>query len=134
MDHRTAGDVPLRPEGSAGLLRPDTGEVFVIGDEWRGTWSDLFTRFAEELDANPPSLSLPFRVAYAVAWLWEGLYRLLRVGSAPLLTRYRVLVAGRDCHFVSDKARRLIGYQPQVGMTEAIRRSVAWYRAEVGEG
>jgi nucleoside-diphosphate-sugar epimerase len=110
------------------------GAVFVIGDEWRGTWRELFTRIAEELDTNPPRLSLPLCLAYAVAWLWEGLYRLLRVGSAPLLTRYRVLVAGRDCHFVSDKARRLIGYQPKVAMDEAIRRSVAWYRAEVREG
>jgi nucleoside-diphosphate-sugar epimerase len=110
------------------------GAVFVIGDDWRGTWRELFTRIAEELGASPPRLSLPLRLAYAVAWLWEGLYRLLRVRSAPLLTRYRVLVAGRDCHFVSDKARRLIGYQPKVGMDEAIRRSVAWYRAEVGEG
>ena len=110
------------------------GEAFVIGDDWRGTWRELLTRIAEELGARPPRLSLPLRPAYAVAWLWEGLYRLLRIRSAPLLTRYRVLVAGRDCHFVSDKARRLIGYQPRVGMDEAIRRSVAWYRAEVGEG
>jgi nucleoside-diphosphate-sugar epimerase len=110
------------------------GSVFVIGDEWRGTWRDLLTRIAEELDASPPRLSLPLRPAYAVAWLWEGLYRLLRLSNAPLLTRYRVLVAGRDCHFVSDKARRLIGYQPRVGMEEAIRRSVAWYRAEAGRG
>ena len=110
------------------------GEVFVIGDDWRGTWRELFTRIAEELEAKSPRLSLPFRLAYAVAWLWEGLHRLLRVKSAPLLTRYRVLVAGRDCHFVSDKARRLLGYEPKVGMDEAIRRSVAWYRAEVGEG
>ena len=110
------------------------GAVFVIGDDWRGTWRELFTRIAEELETRPPRLSLPLRLAYAVAWLWEGLHRLLRVRSAPLLTRYRVLVAGRDCHFVSDKARRLIGYEPRVGMDEAIRRSVAWYRAEVGEG
>ena len=106
--------------------------VFVIGDDWRGSWRDLLTRIALELGAPPPRLSLPLRLAYAIAWLWEGLYRLLRVRSAPLLTRYRVLVAGRDCHFVSDKARRLIGYDPKVGMDEAIRRSVAWYRAEVG--
>jgi nucleoside-diphosphate-sugar epimerase len=108
--------------------------VFVIGDDWRGTWRDLLTRIAEELGVPPPRLSLPLRPAYALAWLWEGLYRLLGVRSAPLLTRYRVLVAGRDCHFVSDKARRVIGYQPRVGMDEAIRRSVAWYRAESGRG
>jgi nucleoside-diphosphate-sugar epimerase len=107
------------------------GEVFLIGDEWRGTWRDLFTRIAVELDAKPPRLSLPLFAGYGIGWLWEGLHHLLRIRSAPPLTRYRVLVAGRDCHFASDKARRLIGYQPMVGMDEAIRRSVASYRAEV---
>jgi nucleoside-diphosphate-sugar epimerase len=104
--------------------------VFLIGDAWRGTWRDLFTRIAVELDSKPPWLSLPLSVGYGIGWSWEGLYRLLGIRTAPFLTRYRVLVAGRDCHFASDKAWRLIGYQPKVGMDEAIRRSVAWYREE----
>jgi nucleoside-diphosphate-sugar epimerase len=50
------------------------------------------------------------------------------VRRAPLLTRYRVLLAGRDCHFVSDKARELLGYRPRVGIEEAVERTVSWYR------
>jgi UDP-glucuronate 4-epimerase len=29
-----------------------------------------------------------------------------------------------------DKARRLLGYDPQIGMEEGIRRFVAWYKAQ----
>jgi nucleoside-diphosphate-sugar epimerase len=49
---------------------------------------------------------------------------------SPALTRYRVLLAGRDCHFASDKARRLLGYEPSIPLEEAVRRTVEWYRAE----
>ncbi|MFC1706014.1 NAD-dependent epimerase/dehydratase family protein [Planctomycetota bacterium] len=105
------------------------GETFVIGDDAAVSWRELFSRFATELGAKPPWVSLPFVLAYLIAWKWEVVYRLLRIRRAPLLTRYRILLAGRDCHFVSNKARELLGYAPEVGLEEAVRRTVAWYRS-----
>ncbi len=111
------------------LLHPRAaGEDFVIGDDGELSWRELLARFARALDAAPPRRSFPLPLAYAAAWLWEGVYRLLRVRRAPLLTRYRVLLAGRDCHFVSDKARELLGYRPRIELDEGIARTVAWYR------
>ena len=102
------------------------GEVFILGDEPAVSWRDLFTRLARALGAPPPRLNVPFAPAYALAGGWEAAYRLLRVRRAPLLTRYRILLAARDCQFRSDKARELLGYKPQVGLDEAIARTVAW--------
>jgi nucleoside-diphosphate-sugar epimerase len=104
------------------------GESFVIGDEGELSWRELLGIFSRSLGVSSPRRSVPLPIAYAAAWLWEGIYRLLRVKRAPLLTRYRVLLAGRDCHFVSDKARALLGYRPRVGIEEAVERTVAWYR------
>jgi nucleoside-diphosphate-sugar epimerase len=104
------------------------GEVFVIGDEGELSWRELLALLARALGAEPPRRSVPFPVAYAAAWLLEGVYRLLRARRAPLLTRYRVLLAGRDCHFVSDKARAILGYRPRIGLEEGVARTVAWYR------
>jgi nucleoside-diphosphate-sugar epimerase len=106
-------------------------ETFVIGDEGELSWRELLALFARELGAPAPRRSLPLALAYAVAWAWEAIYRLLRVRRPPLLTRYRALLAGRDCHFVSDKARALLGYRPRVCLEEAVRRTVAWYRGEL---
>lgn len=104
------------------------GEVFVIGDEGELSWRELLALLARALGVEPPRRSVPFPLAYAAAWLLEGVYRLLRARRAPLLTRYRVLLAGRDCHFVSHKAHAILGYRPRVGLEEGIARTVAWYR------
>ncbi|MCK5799029.1 MAG: hypothetical protein KAI47_17675, partial [Deltaproteobacteria bacterium] len=108
-----------RPEGAR--------ETFVIGDDGEITWRQLFSSFAEGLGVRPPRLSLPFPLAYAIAWAWEGLYSLFRVQRAPLLTRYRTLLAGRDCHFISTKAKRLLGYKPTIDLGEAVARTARWY-------
>ncbi|MBI5481813.1 MAG: NAD-dependent epimerase/dehydratase family protein [Deltaproteobacteria bacterium] len=103
-------------------------EDFVIGDDEPVSWRDLFTLFARELGVRPPRLSVPLWVAYPIAAALEGAYLLVGAKEPPLLTRYRILVAGRDCSFRSAKARRLLGYAPAVGLVEAVRRTVAWYR------
>jgi nucleoside-diphosphate-sugar epimerase len=104
-------------------------EDFVIGDDEPVSWRDLFTRFARALGVRPPRLSVPLWLAYPVAAALEGAWGIVGAKDPPLLTRYRILVAGRDCSFRSGKARRLLGYAPTVSLDEAIRRTVAWYRA-----
>ena len=106
-------------------------QIFVIGDGGEVTWRELLSRFARALEVSPPRLSLPLPLLYPIAWAWEAIYRLLRVRRPPLLTRYRLLIVARDCHFVSDKARELLGYAPRVDLEEGVRRTVAWYRQEV---
>ncbi len=103
-------------------------QVFVMGDPDPVSWRELFERIAGALDAPPPRLNLPELVAYPLAGTMELGYRALGIRKPPLLTRYRVLLAARDCHFVSDKATRLLGYAPSVGLDEAITRTVSWYR------
>lgn len=104
-------------------------QVFVLADPWRVTWRELFDRFARELGVAPPWLDAPYGPAMAVAGGLEGLYRALGVERAPPLTRYRVLVAARDCWFSSEKAARILGFAPRVDLEEAVRRTVGWYRS-----
>ena len=105
------------------------GEAFLITDglpiDWR-TFTEAICRVA---DLRPPRMSLPYWPGYAVAWSMEMAYSLLRVRSAPLLTRYRIGNGGRDYHFSIDKARQRLGFAPAIGLDEALRRSAAWLRA-----
>jgi nucleoside-diphosphate-sugar epimerase len=105
-------------------------EVFVIGDPQPVPWRELFERLATTLGAPPPRLNLPELLAYPLAGGLELGYRALGLHRPPPLTRYRALLAARDCHFVSDKATRLLGYTPTVCLDEALARSVAWYRRQ----
>ncbi|HEY3358978.1 MAG TPA: NAD-dependent epimerase/dehydratase family protein [Polyangia bacterium] len=104
------------------------GEAFVLGDPEPVTWRDLFARFARALGVAPPWLSVPLAAAYPLAAGLEAAWTLAGARAAPPLTRYRVLLAARDCSFSSAKAARLLGYAPRVGLDEAVRRTVAWYR------
>jgi nucleoside-diphosphate-sugar epimerase len=103
------------------------GEAFVITDGLDITWRVFTEKIADALGAKGPCYSIPFCLGYALAIGMEGLYKLIRSESSPLLTRYRICNAGIDYHFSIDKAKRMIGYQPTVGVDEAIRRSAQWY-------
>ncbi|MCD6498501.1 MAG: NAD(P)-dependent oxidoreductase [Deltaproteobacteria bacterium] len=117
-------------EGLVATLEPEAaGETFVLGDDWPITWKELLTKIALALGARPPFLSFPFGplrlVGRAADWMADRFEHRL---SFPV-TEYRVLLAGRDCHFVSTKARRLLRYRPLIALDEAIDRTVAWYRS-----
>jgi nucleoside-diphosphate-sugar epimerase len=107
-------------------------ESFVMGDPRPVSWRELFEGLARALGGPRPRLNLPELLAYPLAGGLELGYRALRIRRPPPLTRYRILLAARDCHFVSHKARDLLGYRPRIELEEAIARSVAWYRSLSG--
>lgn len=100
------------------------GEVFYITDEDPIEMRAFFTRYLGASSIELPNRSVPaFPVAMA-ARLVEGLWRLFRPNSKPPLTRFGVALLSLEHYIETDKARRLIGYEPLVtidaGM-EAIR-------------
>jgi len=105
-------------------------QVFVLGDDEAISWADLLALFARELQVAPPRLNLPELLAYPLASGMEAAWRMVGAERAPPLTRYRILLSARDCQFSSAKAKELLGYRPGVDLQEAVRRTVAWYRAE----
>ncbi len=109
----------------AATHRDASRETFVIGDPWTLTWRGFFEVLATGLGVRPPWVSVPLPAAWVTAGLSELMASVTR--GEPRITRYRVLLAGRDCHFVSSKAARLLGYRPRVGLAGAVHRTVRWY-------
>jgi nucleoside-diphosphate-sugar epimerase len=103
------------------------GEAFLITDGLEITWKEFTERFADLLGVKRPRLSVPYRVAYALAFFLEAAYKLFRISASPLLTRYRISNGGRDYHFSIEKAKRLLKYEPSVGFDGAVQRTVKWY-------
>jgi len=115
----------------AGEVEGAAGRTYVIADGVRITWRELMDRICDELGRERVRRSVPFAAAWAAACVVEDAARLLRLERPPLLTRYRVLVASRDCYFHPGRARRELGYEPVVDLDEGIRRTVAWVRAQI---
>lgn len=95
----------------------------------------LVTDLAEEmftaLGTKARFIRLPFMPVYAAAAVLEAIWKLLRIyDKPPALTRYNVCTLGRSQIFSIDKARRELGYEPKISLSEMIRS----YAEEYGRG
>ena len=73
---------------------------------------------------------VPFSVAYVWCYLMELIARLLRTKQMPFLNRYFILQLNQECHLDASKARRELGWVPQISLEEGTRQYVQWRRAE----
>ena len=109
--------------------RPEAiGEVFILaGDEYRPL-NEIFELVAEAVDAPPPRLRLPVWPFYAAGAVMEKIC--VPLGIEPPIYRRRVAFFTKSRAFTSDKAKRMLGYQPQVDLRTGIRQTADWYRAQ----
>lgn len=113
---------------AAGASEAAVGEAFNISDGTNATWEDYVSRFAAALGYRRPRINLPFPLAMGIARAMEAPHRVLRLSGRPLLTRHAVYLLGVDQEYPVEKARRVLGFAPGVGLEEGIERSAAWLR------
>lgn len=117
-------------------LRNDAalGEAFNLTDELDITWKRFLGDLAEGLRCPEPRWSVPYGVAFGIAFALEHGYRLLRrtarVKTRPLLSRQAVHVLGRDQDFSSRKARETLGWAPRVSYRDGLAATIEWLREE----
>ncbi len=102
------------------------GETYNLSNDGVITQSEYFNKIAAVLDAPPVTRTVPYKVAYSVAFLKELWGHMVRKKTPPLVTRYSVWLIGRRCFFSSEKARAELGWQPTVGYDEGVEQSVRW--------
>jgi nucleoside-diphosphate-sugar epimerase len=104
------------------------GEVFTIAGPQYTTIRELADTIAAVQDVKPGRLRVPFLPVYWAAVVCDVLCRAIRV-SPPLYPR-RVEFFELDRAFSTEKAQRLLGYQPKVSLREGLARTAAWYREQ----
>ena len=104
------------------------GETFIISDGLDINWRQFIEKICQQLQVPTPQISINFKLAYMLATVMEGIYKLLHIKKVPPITRYRICNAGRDYHFSIEKARKILGYSPRIDLNEAIRRTAQWYK------
>ncbi len=92
----------------------------------------LVTELAEEMFAalgtKARYIKLPFMPVYAVAGILEIVWKLLKIyDKAPPLTRMNVCTLGRSQIFSIEKAKKELGYEPKVSLSEMIRKYAEEY-------
>lgn len=118
---RLAGD-----SGRAG------GQVYNAVDDGEVTWREFFTWLCQDLGCAPPTRSFPAALAWPAAILIEAAAKLAGRKESPPINKYRVRAVMADNHYSPDKAKRELGYRPEISTREGLRRTAAWYRAYSG--
>lgn len=104
------------------LERGRPGEVYYITDEDPQVLRSFLTRYAATAGIVLPDRSFPRPLVDVVAFVVEGLWRLLAPSRKPPLTRFGTASLSRDMWIRSDKARRELGYEPRVTIEEGLTR------------
>jgi dihydroflavonol-4-reductase len=104
------------------------GEVFILGGPDAPTLHEWYKTIAEILGVKPAKLRLPVWPFLAAGATLEVLFKPL--GKQPPLHRRSVHFFTHDRWFDISKARRVLGYEPKVGLREGMERTAKWYKEQ----
>lgn len=105
----------------------DNGKTYLIADEKYHTLNHLVTAIAQAMGLNLRIHQLPFLPLWIAALLTEMVYKPFP-GVDPPLFRRRVDWFRQNRAFSIEKAKRELGYQPQIGLEQGLAQTAKWYR------
>lgn len=125
---------PLNP--SALDLEPTNplqvaGQVFIITNGEPVRFWDLTRRVMLGFGASPKDVDKPkIILSKGLGWFfaWAAEWASWVTGKEPTFTRLRVEYMCGTRYYNIEKARRVLGYEPDVGMEEGIQKTIEWWR------
>jgi nucleoside-diphosphate-sugar epimerase len=105
-----------------------TGEIYILADEKAVPMKTLIEISARALNVPAPKRHIPLPVAMAMALLMETAAKLM--SRSPMLTREVVRGFAATRAFDTSKARRALGFHPEVGLDGGIRATINGYASK----
>jgi nucleoside-diphosphate-sugar epimerase len=113
---------------------PAAGSVyFITQGEPVNVWqwiSELLTA----LEMPPLRMRVPLWMALGASIALEGVYRALSLKGEPFLTRFLANEVAMSHYYDISRAKRDLGFKPQIDMQEATRRAVEYLRNGTRKG
>jgi nucleoside-diphosphate-sugar epimerase len=109
-----------------GTVPAAAGRTYILAGPEVTTLNALARIIADEAGVPPPRLHLPVWPFWIAGAACEALCAPL--GIEPPLYRRRVDFFTKSRSFDISRARAELGYTPQVGLRDGVRRTLAWYR------
>jgi len=98
------------------------GEVFIIAGEQAVPVHELVEVISAEWGVNPPKLHLPIALGLFGGYSLEVVFKLL--GKAPPFSRRSVDFFLKHNAYDISKAKRMLGYSPQVDLRTGIQKTI----------
>jgi len=113
----------------AGTHPAAVGNGYLVHDGGGGpTLQEACARIAGTIGKRPPTLHVPYAVAYAAAWVAQGVWSALRLRGAPLLLTNDVKSFGSQWHIANDKVTRELGWTPRVSLADGMDAALEYLR------
>ncbi len=103
------------------------GNVYNISNDRPLTQQEIFYAIADDVDGKRPGRHLPYLPIYYGSIVAEKVAFITH--SKPIVTRLGAMMFGTDNRHSVEKARRELGYEPEVDIREGIRLAAAWFNA-----
>ncbi|MCG3222463.1 MAG: NAD-dependent epimerase/dehydratase family protein [Candidatus Heimdallarchaeota archaeon] len=104
-----------------------SGECYFVADHQPADNLFVFMKpFLEALNLPVPEKSIPYKIAYFLAWFAE------KLAPKSNFNRFAVIQTCIDHTFVSEKAEKDFGYKPIVSKEEAFDKTVEWFKSVSG--
>jgi nucleoside-diphosphate-sugar epimerase len=110
------------------LEKEESGQIYHITGPRPVTFREYGETIADVLGVRRPWLRLPKAAALAGAVGLEALAKI--TGMTPPLSRTGVAFFSENRRFSWERARRELGYQPQVDLAEGVEKTADWYRQQ----
>lgn len=106
---------------------PNTiGKVYNLADNTNVPWRLYFDTMADGLSLPRVKRSVPYWLAYTIAWASEWIYWIFRRKNRPVLTLFVLALIGRDQKYPTERALNDFGWKPQTPFQEAMQRTTRW--------
>lgn len=96
------------------------GEAYFVLDGPPVVFRDFLTRMMDAAGVTLGERSVPGFAVRTLAYVAEGIWRLLGLKSKPPMTRFTANIMSRDCVLKDDKARAELGYTPAFTIDEGL--------------
>ncbi len=103
------------------------GRVYNLSSQGEVTQEALLNALTDTLGLPRVRRHIPFWLVSRIASVQEMIARLLRRSQPPTITRRAVYLVGRSTQFDTTRARMELGWKPQVGVEEGVRRTLTWF-------
>jgi dihydroflavonol-4-reductase len=100
------------------------GDVFIIAGENAVSVVELVKVMSEELGMRPPKLHLPIPLGLLAGYSLEVAFKL--IGKQPPFSRRSVDFFLKHNAYDISKAKKMLGYQPQIDLRAGMQKTIQW--------
>jgi len=103
------------------LEKGRAGNAYFVTDDEVVSVLDFFGQLIATQGVEVSDKSVPGFVLRGVAFICEAVWRLLRLRSAPPITRFAAGIMSRDCTINIDKAKAELGFRPVISIKDGMK-------------